>query len=111
MKSNTMLFFESMTTSLNESSNKSMLDSKSNNTLVAKNQYNYNVLGIIIDDDNKQFQVVSGQYLPINKYKTVSKKAIYNKREELLSKGYTEYFGYGSIQSLKKGKEEINNEN
>lgn len=85
---------------LNESENDNpMLSVREENTdvFVSKNSYGYNVIGLIIDNENKQFQIVDGQALPIGKYTKTSTKKIYEKAEELIDDGYEKYTGKHSI--------------
>lgn len=74
-----------------------MLYASDNNTYVAKNNYGYTTLALIVDDENKQFQLVSGQSLRTGKYPIKSKKELRNMANKLLDYGYTEYKGYGSV--------------
>lgn len=73
-----------------------------NKVIVNKNQYGYTTIGIIIDDENKRFQLVSGQTLPTGKYKKASKKAIRQKAEDLKAMGYEEVRGNNSLAESKK---------
>ena len=45
-------------------------------TYVNKNQYGYDIMGIIIDDDNKKVYYYGACRMPIGKHKKTSKKAI-----------------------------------
>ena len=45
-------------------------------TYVNKNQYGYDIMGIIIDDDNKRVYYYGACRMPIGKHKKMSKKAI-----------------------------------
>lgn len=77
-----------------------------NKVIVNKNQYGYTTIGIIIDDENKRFQLVSGQTLPTGKYKKASKKAIRQKAEDLKAMGYEEVRGNNSLAESKEIKTE-----
>ena len=56
---------------------------------VNKNQYGYDVLGVIIDDDNKTVTKYTSSMMPIGKHKKATKKFI-NEAIELYSEsGYT----------------------
>lgn len=56
---------------------------------VNKNQYGYDVLGVIIDDDNKTVTKYTPSMMPIGKHKKATKKFI-NEAIELYSEsGYT----------------------
>lgn len=75
---------------------KSRLDG--DETYVAKNSFGYNTIGLIIDNEGKQFQLVDGQVMNIfDKHKKLSKTMIRQKVQELVSNGYKEYKGYGSL--------------
>lgn len=77
-----------------------------NKVIVNKNQYGYTTIGIIIDDENKRFQLVSGQTLPTGKYKKAPKKAIRQKAEDLKAMGYEEVRGNNSLAESKEVKTE-----
>ena len=47
-----------------------------NKSYVNKNQYGYDIMGIIIDDDAKIIHYYSACQMPIGKHKKVSKKII-----------------------------------
>ncbi len=64
-----------------------------NRVFVAKNQFNYNVIGIIVDDENKKYQLVNGQQMKIGKYPKRSAKAIREMADELSEKGYERVHG------------------
>lgn len=81
---------------LTEDSN---LNARDNNceVIINKNQFGYTTIGIIIDNNNKEFQLVDGQRLPLGKYKKTTKKAIYDKANELEAMGYKKVKGTYSI--------------
>lgn len=64
-----------------------------NRVFVAKNQFNYNIIGIIVDDENKKYQLVDGQQMKIGKYPKRSAKAIREMADELSEKGYERVHG------------------
>ena len=55
---------------------------------VNKNQYGYDILGIIVDDENKIVEVYSPCMMPIGKHKKTSKKAIREMVDMYESVGY-----------------------
>ena len=55
---------------------------------VNKNQYGYDILGIIVDDENKIIEVYSPCMMPIGKHKKTSKKAIREMIEMYENAGY-----------------------
>ena len=55
---------------------------------VNKNQYGYDILGIIVDDENKIIEVYSPCMMPIGKHKKTSKKAIREMVEMYKDCGY-----------------------
>ena len=71
---------------------------KGDETYVAKNQFNYNTLGLIIDNAGKRFQLLNGQAMPLNKHKKMSAKAIREKAKQLQAIGYDEFDGYASVK-------------
>lgn len=83
--------------SLTEKKENLSVNAENTEVLVSKNQYNYITMGLIIDNKNKQFQLVNGQTLPTGKYKTASKTAIRQKAEELELHGYTKINGTNSL--------------
>ena len=56
---------------------------------VNKNQYGYDVSGVIIDDDKKIVNVYSPCMMPIGKHKKLSKKSIREMVEMYVECGYT----------------------
>lgn len=64
------------------------LSTYGNKVYVAKNQFNYTTLGIIIDPKQKKYQLVHGQQMPIGKYPKKSAKAIRDMADELSELGY-----------------------
>ena len=56
---------------------------------VSKNNYGYTTLALIVDDENKQFQLVSGQSLRTGKYPIKSKKEL-----RFILEGFMVYCGY-----------------
>ena len=95
--SETRKLLENIQSNLNNIINESDKMLSGDETYVSKNQFNYSILGLIIDNKNKKFQFVSGQTMPLNKHKKLSGKALRNKARELKNAGYEEYKGYGSI--------------
>lgn len=65
--------------------------------IVTENSVGYLLRGLIIDKNNKQFQYVQGQTLPLGKYKRVSKNTMRNTVKQLQDEEYTEYKGKDSI--------------
>ena len=65
--------------------------------IVTENSVGYLLRGLIIDKNNKQFQYVQGQTLPLGKYRRVSKNTMRNTIEQLQNEEYTEYKGKDSI--------------
>ncbi len=65
--------------------------------IVTENSVGYLLRGLIIDKNNKQFQYVQGQTLPLGKYKRVSKNTMRNTIKQLQDEDYTEYKGKDSI--------------
>lgn len=65
--------------------------------IVTENSVGYLLRGLIIDHNNKQFQYVQGQTLPLGKYRRVSKNTMRNTIEQLQNEDYTEYKGKDSI--------------
>lgn len=65
--------------------------------IVTENSVGYILRGLIIDNNNKQFQYVQGQSLPLGKYKRVSKNTVRNRIEQLQDDDYKEYKGKGSL--------------
>ena len=55
---------------------------------VNKNQYGYDVMGIIVDDDNKIIEFYSPCKMPIGKHKKATKKAIREMMEMYQNCGY-----------------------
>ena len=55
---------------------------------VNKNQYGYDVLGIIIDDENKTVTLYSPCMMPTGKHKKATKKAIREVFEHCKDMGY-----------------------
>lgn len=78
-------------------------------TYVARNSAGYKSIGLIIDNTNKQFQIINGQVMTTDsKTKKMSKKQIRDKAQQLYDNGYTEYDGYGSVaQGVNKKEEAI----
>ena len=67
-------------------------------TYVARNSSGYKSIGLIVDNTNKQFQIINGQVMTTDsKTKKMSKKQIRDKAQQLYDNGYTEYDGYGSV--------------
>ena len=58
-----------------------------------KNQYNYTVLQLKIDYENKTYKI--GQFKILSKKETVTRKSFFEKIEELKMLGYTEEKGSG----------------
>ena len=56
---------------------------------VNKNQYGYDVLGVIIDDDNKIVTKYTPSMMPIGKHKKATKKFINEAIELYIESGYT----------------------
>lgn len=56
---------------------------------VNKNQYGYDVLGVIIDDDNKTVTKYTPSMMPIGKHKKATKKFINEAIELYRESGYT----------------------
>ena len=56
---------------------------------VNKNQYGYDVLGVIIDDDNKIVTKYTPSMMPIGKHKKATKKFINEAIELYRESGYT----------------------
>ena len=56
---------------------------------VNKNQYGYDVLGVIIDDDNKTVTKYTPSMMPIGKHKKATKKFINEAIELYVEAGYT----------------------
>ena len=71
---------------------------KGDETYVAKNQFNFNTLGLIIDNVGKRFQLLNGQAMPLNKHRKMSAKAIREKAKQLQALGYDEFDGYASVK-------------
>ena len=65
--------------------------------IVTENSVGYLLRGLIIDKNNKQFQYVQGQTLPLGKYRRVSKNTMRSTIEQLQNEEYTEYKGKDSI--------------
>lgn len=65
--------------------------------IVTENSVGYLLRGLIIDKNNKQFQYVQGQALPLGKYRRVSKNTMRNTIKQLQDEEYTEYKGKDSI--------------
>ena len=65
--------------------------------IVTENSVGYVLRGLIIDKNNKQFQYVQGQALPLGKYRRVSKNTMRSTIEQLQNEEYTEYKGKDSI--------------
>ena len=57
-------------------------------TYVNKNQYGYDTMGIIVDDDNKKVYYYGTSRMPIGKHKKTSKKAIREMIDMYRSCGY-----------------------
>ena len=55
---------------------------------VNKNQYGYDILGIIVDDENKIVEIYSPCMMPIGKHKKTSKKEIREMVDMYESVGY-----------------------
>ena len=55
---------------------------------VNKNQYGYDIMGIIVDDENKIIEFYSPCKMPIGKHKKMSKKAIREMIEMYENAGY-----------------------
>ena len=55
---------------------------------VNKNQYGYDTMGIIVNDENKEVRFYSACRMPIGKHKKVSKKAIREMMEMYENCGY-----------------------
>ena len=67
-------------------------------TYVAKNSSGYKSIGLIVNNETKQFQIINGQVMTTDsKTKKMSKKQIRAKAQQLYDNGYTEYDGYGSV--------------
>lgn len=92
--SETRKLVESIQANLKEDDKKML---SGDETYVSKNQFNYSILGLIIDNKNRKFQFVNGQTMPLNKHKRLTGKALRNKAKELKNQGYEEYKGYGSM--------------
>ena len=72
---------------INEDTSLSTVD---NTVYAAKNQYNYTTLGLIIDDDHMQFELVHGQALQPGKWKKASARKIREIAQDLKDQGYAE---------------------
>lgn len=92
--SGTKKLFENIQANLKEDDKKML---SGDETYVSKNQFNFSILGLIINNETKQFQFVNGQTMPLNKHKKLTSKALRQKARELKDQGYEEYKGYGSI--------------
>lgn len=68
-----------------------------NEVWVNRNTVGYNTIGLIIDKENKQFQLLDAQRLPLGKYKKATKKAIREKADELEAMGYKEVVTDSSV--------------
>jgi hypothetical protein len=55
---------------------------------VNKNQYGYDIMGIVVDDENKIIEFYSPCKMPIGKHKKMSKKAIREMIEMYENAGY-----------------------
>ena len=67
-------------------------------TYVAINSSGYKSIGLIVNNETKQFQIINGQVMTTDsKTKKMSKKQIRAKAQQLYDNGYTEYDGYGSV--------------
>ena len=67
-------------------------------TYVARNSSGYKSIGLIVNNETKQFQIINGQVMTTDsKTKKMSKKQIRDKAQQLYDNGYTEYNGYGSV--------------
>ena len=67
-------------------------------TYVARNSSGYKSIGLIVNNETKQFQIINGQVMTTDsKTKKMSKKQIRDKAQQLYDNGYTEYDGYGSV--------------
>jgi len=67
-------------------------------TYVARNSSGYKSIGLIVNNETKQFQIINGQVMTTDsKTKKMSKKQIRAKAQQLYDNGYTEYDGYGSV--------------
>ena len=64
---------------------------------VAKNQYGYSTVGIIIDFKNRKYQLMAGMQMPIQKHKVISKKKIYEMAQDLKNAGFERVHGTGDI--------------
>lgn len=54
-----------------------------------KNQSGYSTMGMIVDDENKQYQYINGQQMRPGKYKKSSKRGMYDMGNTLKNKGYS----------------------
>lgn len=85
-------------TKLEETENKDLATSEEGTeVLVIKNSYGYILRGLVINNNNKQFQYVNGQSLPTGKYKQVSKNIMQDKIEQLQKDGYEEVTTESSV--------------
>lgn len=66
-------------------------------TYVNKNQFGYSTIAIMIDKENKKFQLIDGMLLPWGTYKKASKKKIYDLAKFLTDSGYERIHGSGDI--------------
>lgn len=67
-------------------------------TYLAINSSGYKSIGLIVNNETKQFQIINGQVMTTDsKTKKMSKKQIRDKAQQLYDNGYTEYDGYGSV--------------
>lgn len=67
-------------------------------TYVARNSSGYKSIGLIVNNETKQFQIINGQVMTTDsRTKKMSKKQIRDKAQQLYDKGYAEYDGYGSV--------------
>lgn len=66
-------------------------------TYVAKNQYGYNVVGLIIDRKNKRYQLMDGQQMPIHHHKKITKPKLYKYADMLDELGFERVHGTGDI--------------
>lgn len=73
------------------------LPTTNNEIWVNRNTVGYNTIGLIIDKENKQFQLLDAQRLPLGKYKKATKRAIREKADELEAMGYKEVVTDSSV--------------
>ena len=74
--------------SIKNNNNENVEVVKMKKSFVNKNQYGYDVMGIVIDDDNKIIEFYSPCMMPIGKHKKATKKAIREMVEMYENCGY-----------------------